>query len=60
MWMFLPLVLCIAVVYRATRARSLDKMPRATLFTFVNISVGMVAIAAAFYLVNQVALRLFP
>jgi hypothetical protein len=35
-------------------------MPRATLLTFVNISVGMVAIAAAFYLINQVALRLFP
>ncbi len=58
LWMFLPLVLCIAAVYRATRARSLERMPRNTLITFVNISVGMVAIAVAFYLVHQAALRL--
>jgi hypothetical protein len=60
LWMFLPLALCIALVYRATRARSLEKLPRATLVTFVNISLGMIAIAAAFYLINQAALRWLP
>jgi hypothetical protein len=60
LWMFLPLALCIAVVYRATRARSLEKLPRGTLVTFVNITVGMIAIAAAFYLVNKAALFLGP
>jgi hypothetical protein len=60
LWMFLPLALCIAVVYRATRARSLKKLPRATLLTFVNITIGMIAIAVAFYLVDQAALHLLP
>lgn len=60
LWMFLPLALCIALVYRATRARSLKKLVWGTLITFVNISIGMIAIALAFYLVNQAALRLMP
>ena len=58
LWMLLPLVLCIAAVYRATRARSLRRMPRATLITSVNITVGMVAIAVAFYLVHHAVLWL--
>ena len=58
MWMLLPLVLCIAAVYRATRARNLGRMPRATLITFVNITVGMAAIAVAFYLVHHAVLWL--
>jgi len=59
LWMFFPLVLCIAAVYRATRARSVRQMPKGTLITFVNISVGMIAIAIAFYLVHQTVLRFF-
>ena len=58
LWMFLPLVLCIAIVYRATRAPSLSRMPRATLVTFVSISLGMIAIGVAFYLVHHAALWL--
>ncbi|NLG44208.1 MAG: hypothetical protein GX547_13240 [Phycisphaerae bacterium] len=60
LWMYLPLTLCIAVVYRATRARSLEKLPRGTLLTFVNITVGMIAIAVAFYVVSRAALYLRP
>jgi hypothetical protein len=52
LWMLLPLVACVAVVYRVTRARDLSRMPRATAITFLNIVVGMALIAVAFYLVH--------
>jgi hypothetical protein len=52
LWMLLPLLACVAAVYRATRVRTVGQMPRATLVTFVTIMVGMVAIALAFYLVH--------
>jgi hypothetical protein len=55
MWLLLPLVACVAVVYRATRARTVREMPRNTVVTFVNIVVGMVLIAVAFYLVHAAA-----
>jgi NAD/NADP transhydrogenase beta subunit len=58
LWMVLPLVLCVAVVYRATRARQVSEMPKATLITFVNIIVGMAAIAVAFYAVHHVVVWL--
>lgn len=57
LWMLLPLVFCIAVVYRATRTRRARHLPKATVITFVNILLGMVAISAAFYLVHHAVLR---
>lgn len=59
LWMFLPLAACIAVVYRVTRARTAAELPRATVWTFVNIVVGMWAIALGAYLVFEGALRFF-
>jgi len=59
LWMVLPLVLCVAVVYRATRTRDARTLSKSTLTTFVNIMVGMVAIAIAFYAVHRAALWLF-
>jgi len=59
LWMLLPLVACVATVYRATRARSARELPRATIITFIQIVVGMVAIAAAFYLVHLAARHYF-
>ncbi|MFH1748581.1 MAG: hypothetical protein ABIG44_16220 [Planctomycetota bacterium] len=56
LWMVLPLVLCVAMVYRATRVRHVHEMPKATLLTFVYIVIGMVAIAIAFYLVHHAVL----
>jgi hypothetical protein len=52
LWMLVPLVACVAVVYRATRARSLARLPKDTIVTFLTIIAGMVAIALAFYLVH--------
>ncbi len=59
LWMMLPLVACVALVYRATRARDVRRMPRATVLTFVNIVVGMALIAVAFYLVHSGVKRFF-
>ncbi len=58
LWMLLPLVACVATVYRATRVRTTADMPKATVYTFVNIVVGMGAIAAAFYGVHLVVRKL--
>lgn len=57
LWMFLPLAFCVAVVYRATRAKESDRILRAAFFSFLNITIGMVAIALAAYLVHWLALR---
>lgn len=57
LWTLFPLVACIAVVYRATRARALSDLPRATALTFVNIVLGMWAIALVAYGVHQAVLR---
>ncbi len=57
LWMFLPLAACVAVVYRATRARTARELPRATLKTFVNIVVGMCLIAIAAYAIHEGVLR---
>jgi len=59
LWMVLPLVMCVAVVYRATRARDMRKLPRAALITFANIMAGMIAIALAFFVAHRAVLWLF-
>ena len=59
LWLMLPLVACVAVVYRATRVRTPAEMPKATVLTFVNIVLGMGAIAAVFYGAHLVARRFF-
>ncbi|MEP0846549.1 MAG: hypothetical protein HRF50_06965 [Phycisphaerae bacterium] len=58
LWMFLPLAACIALVYRATRARRVSDLPRATVVTFINLVVGMWLIAIAAYVVHEAVLRL--
>jgi hypothetical protein len=57
LWLFLPLALCIALVYQATRAETAAELPRRTSRTFINLVVGMVVIAAGFYVAHQAALR---
>lgn len=59
LWMLLPLVACVATVYRATRVRRASEMPKATVLTFVNVLAGMVLIAAGFYAVHGLARRFF-
>lgn len=57
LWMFLPLALCVAVVYRATRVRSPRELPRSVAITFVNIVLGMVLIAVGAYALHEAVLR---
>lgn len=57
LWMFLPLAACVAVVYRATRARNLAEMRWTTVRTFVNIVLAMAAIALAAYGIHEAVLR---
>ena len=59
LWMLLPLVACVAAVYRATRVRTAGEMPWATVRTFISIVVGMALIAVAFYVVHLAARRFF-
>jgi len=58
LWMFPPLALCIALVYRAARARTDDALLRRALITFVNIVVGMWLIALAVYGIHALVLWL--
>lgn len=57
LWTILPLVACVATVYRATRVRSPREMPRATVFTFFSIALGMALIAVAFFLADAAVRR---
>lgn len=56
LWMFLPLALAVTVVYRATRAVDMTGFWRGVAITFVNIVVGMCAIALAAYGVHRAVL----
>ena len=58
LWMFLPLALCIAVVYRATRSRTPRELPLKTAVTFFQIVIGMSLIAVAFYGLHKLVLRM--
>lgn len=57
LWMFLPLALCIAVVYQGTRAETAREIVWPATRTFINLVLGMTAIAVGFYIAHQLALR---
>lgn len=59
LWLFLPLALCVATVYRATRAQSPRGMLWPTLTAFGHIVIGMGLIAVALFLAHEVVLRYF-
>ncbi|QOJ15007.1 MAG: hypothetical protein HRU75_10270 [Planctomycetia bacterium] len=58
LWLVLPLLLCVAIVYRVTRAQSAAGLVRPTLTTFLNILIGMVLIAAGAYAAHELVLRM--
>ncbi len=57
LWMFLPLALSIAVIYRATRARHASEMPWPTLVNFITIVLSMCLIAAGFYALHWLVIQ---
>jgi len=58
LWFFLPLALCVALVYRVVRGIDGEPFFRRTAVTFANIVVGMVAIALSAWALHEVVLRL--
>lgn len=58
LWMFLPLAACIAVVYRATRARTTEGLLRRAAVTWINVVVGMWLLALAALGLHEAVLRL--
>lgn len=58
-WMMLPLLACVAIVYRATRVVDVSGLKRRTLTNFLSVAVGMFLIALAFFVAHQLAMRLF-
>lgn len=60
LFMFFPLAAAIAVVYRATRAKRVEDLPRATVITFLNICLGMFAIAISAYLLHRLMMWMTP
>lgn len=59
LWTFLPLALCVATVYRATRSRTIADLPRGTLLTWLQIVAGMSVIALGFYLLHEAVLKFY-
>ena len=59
LWTFLPLALCVAMVYRATRTSDPSKLARSTAFTFLNIVFGMCVIALAAYGLHEAIIRMY-
>ncbi len=58
LWLFLPLALCVALVYRVVRGIEGEPLFRRTAVTFANIVVGMVAIALGAWGLHQLVVRL--
>lgn len=58
-WMIVPLLACVAVVYRATRVMNVSGLKRRTLTNFLSVLVGMFLIAVGFFAAHQLAMRLF-
>ncbi|MGE0479397.1 MAG: hypothetical protein AB7Q17_02885 [Phycisphaerae bacterium] len=56
LWMLIPLVVCVALVYRATRAKSAKNLAWPTALTSINIIVGMALIAFGFYAAHEIVL----
>ncbi len=53
MLLLLPLCLCIAVVYKATKCESVREIALASLVSFVSIVVGMYAVGVSLLLLYQ-------
>ena len=57
LFLFFPLALCIAIVYRVTRAERAAELPWPTIKNFLAIVLGMWAIALAFFAAHQLSLH---
>ena len=53
LWLYYPLCLVVAVVYKATKFDDPKRILRAALHFFVSVTLGMFALAIVFYLVAR-------
>ena len=56
LWMFLPLALIVAVVYKALKVEDVRQVPIAALLLWVTIMAGMVAVWAGLYVITLIFL----
>ncbi len=53
LWLYYPLCLVVALVYKATKFDDPKRIVRATLHFFVSVTLGMFVLAVVFYLVSR-------
>ncbi|MFO8012788.1 MAG: hypothetical protein R6X20_05715 [Phycisphaerae bacterium] len=53
LWLYYPLCLVVAVVYKATKFDEPKAIARAALHFFVSVTLGMFALAIVFYLIAR-------
>ena len=57
LFLFFPLALCIAIVYRVTRAERVGDLPWPSFKNFLGIVLARWALALAFFAAHQLAIR---
>jgi len=53
LWLYYPLCLVVAVVYKATKYDEPKRIVRAALHFFVSVTLGMFALGLVFYLIAR-------
>ncbi|MBL7139922.1 MAG: hypothetical protein ISS74_03350, partial [Planctomycetes bacterium] len=53
LWLYYPLCLVVAVVYKATKFDDPKKIAKAAAHFFVSVTLGMFALALVFYLISR-------
>ena len=53
LWLYYPLCLAVAVVYKATKFDKPKEIAWAALHFFVWVTLGMIVLAAAFYVIQR-------
>jgi len=53
LWLYYPLCVVVAVVYKATKFDDPKRILRAALHFFVSVTLGMFALAIVFYLIAR-------
>jgi hypothetical protein len=53
LWLYYPLCAVVAVVYKATKSDDPRKIALGALHFFVSVSLGMLGLGLAFYVISQ-------
>ena len=58
--LLLPLCLCVSIVYKTTKCRTIREIPVAALMSWITIVVGMYAVGGVLLLVYELAMAYSP